>query len=180
MTRFIKIFSIVIISIILVLLIIGILAPRSTYFTKTQIIKSPISVVWRKLVDVENYPTWQPSVKKVQLKSGRTLGKDKSLRFFLTEYDSSVYHEAEVTTFEDDKALTYTLTGNNTSTFLKDYQTSYSIKRLLDGTTEISVTVSYQTIGMITKIYNQIFLRGKLGSRSERNLAMLKTSMENM
>jgi uncharacterized membrane protein len=178
--RFAKVFSIIIIAIILILVIIGILAPKNTYFTKTQIIKSPISVVWRKIVEVENYPTWQFSVKKVELVAGRTLNEGRNLRFYMADYDSTVFHEAEITKYEDDKTFTFARTGDNVSPFLKAYQTSYSLKRLLDGTTEISVTVSYETIGIFTKIYNQIILRAKLGSQSERNLALLKSSIENM
>jgi len=179
-TRFFKIFSIVIVTSILILIVIGVLAPKNTYFTKTQIIKSPVSVVWRKLVDVENYPTWQPSVKRVDLISDGILTEGNNLRFYMANYDSSVYHEAKVTKFEGDKTFTFVQTGNTLSPFLKDFKTSYSLKGLLDGTTEISVTVSYQTVGIITKIYNQTFLRGKLGSNSEQNLAMLRSNIEDM
>ncbi len=180
MTRLIRIFSVVIIASILILVVIGILAPKNTYFTKTQIIKSPISVVWRKIIDIENYPTWQSSVKMVVLKNGSYLSEGKILRFYMADYDTAIFHEAEITKYEDDKTFTYARTGANKSPLLKEYQTSYSLKRLLDGTTEISVTVSYRTIGFITKIYNQIFLRGKLGAHSERNLALLKDSIEKM
>ena len=180
MTRFFRIFSIVIIASILIFVIIGILAPKNTYFTKTQVIKSPVSVVWRKIVDVENYPAWQPSVKKVEVNSDGILSEGKSLRFYMTNYDSSVYHEAIVTKFEGDKSFTFVRSGNTLSPFLKDFQTSYNLKGLLDGTTEISVTISYQSVGILTKIYNQIFLRGKFGSYSEQNLAMLRSSIEDM
>jgi len=179
-TRFFKIFSIILIIVILILVIIGILAPRNTYITKTQIIKSPISVVWRKLIDVENYPTWQFSVKKAEIVDGSTLGKDKNIRFYMVDYDSTIYHEEQITKYEDDKTFIFARIGKNASPFLKGYQTSYTLKRLLDGTTEISVIVSYQTIGIITKIYNQVFLRGKFGSQSERNLTLLKNSIEEM
>jgi len=179
-TRFFKIFAIIIIVVILILLIIGILAPKNTYFTKTQIIKSPVSVVWRKLVDVDNYPTWQFSVKRAEIINGSTLGKDKNIRFYMADYDSTMYHEAQITKYEDDKTFAFSRTGNNVSPFLKEYQTSYTLKRLLDGTTEISVTISYKTIGIITQIYNQIFLRSKLGSQAERNLTLLKNSIEEM
>lgn len=165
---------------IVILVVIGMLAPNNTYFTKTQIIESPISVVWRKVVDVENYPTWQSSVKKVELQDRLTLGEGNKLRFYMMTYDSSVYHEVEILKFEDDKTFAFERTGKNVVPFLKEYQTSYNLKKLLDGTTEISVTVSYQTIGIITKIYNQIILRGKLGSQYSENIALLKSSIEKM
>jgi hypothetical protein len=179
-TKFLKTFSIVIIATILVLVVVGVLAPKNTYFTRTQIIKGPISVVWRQLTDVENYPVWQLSVRKVILTDGRTPGEGKILQFYMTGYDSTIYHEVEITKVEDDKSFTFVRTNSTVSPLLKDYQTSYNLKRLLDGTTEISVTTSYSTIGFITKIYNQIYLRGKLGSRAERNLAMLRDSIEKM
>jgi uncharacterized protein YndB with AHSA1/START domain len=165
---------------ILILVVVGILAPKNTYFTKTQIIKGPISVVWRHLTDVENYPIWQMSVRKVVLKDGLNPGEGKVLQFYMTDYDSTIYHEAEITKVEDDKSFTFARTSSTVSPLLREYQTSYSLKRLLDGTTEISVTTSYNTVGFITKIYNQIYLRGQLGSRAERNLAMLRDSIEKM
>ena len=137
-------------------------------------------MVWRKIVDFENYQTWQSSVKKVELQSGLTPGEGKNLRFYMVNYDSSVYHEEEIIKYENDKTFTFARTGKNVVPFLKEYQTSYSLKRLLDGTTEISVTVSYQTVGIITKISNQIFSRGKLGSQYSRNLDTLKSSIEKM
>jgi len=179
-TRFFKIFSIVIIATILILVIIGVMAPTNTYFTRTQIIKSPVSVVWRILVDVENYPSWQLSVNKVVLKNGSYPGEGKILCFYMTDYNTDVFHEAEITKYEDDKAFTYVRIGVNVSSLLKEYQTAYSLKRLLDGTTEVSVITSYRTIGFITKIYNQIYLRGKLGTHSDRNLRRLKDSIEKM
>jgi uncharacterized protein YndB with AHSA1/START domain len=160
--------------------IVGILAPKDTHFTKTQIIKGPISVVWRQLTDVENYPVWQLSVRRVVLKDGLTPGEGNIIQFYMTDYDSTIYHEAEITKVEDDKSFTFARTRSTISPLLKEYQTSYSLKRLLDGTTEISVTTSYNTVGFITKIYNQIYLRGKLGSRAERNLTMLRNSIEKM
>jgi hypothetical protein len=98
----------------------------------------------------------------------------------MTDYDTSTYHEAEITKFEDDKIFSFARTGSHVSPVLKEYQTEYTLKRLLDGTTEISVTISYRTVGFITKIYNQIYLRGKIGSSAERNLARLKDSIEKM
>ena len=118
-----------------------------------------IEVVWRKLKDVENYPTWQSSVRKVVLKGGTRITEESILQFYMNDYDSTTYHEAKITKIEDDKSFTFARTGTNTSPLLKDYQTSYNLKRLLDGTTEISVTIAYRTNGFITKIYNQLFLR---------------------
>lgn len=176
----IKIFSIIIISTILILVFIGILAPKNTYFTKTQIIKGPISVVWRKLVDVENYPTWQPSVRSVVLSNSQNLKEGSILHFYMVKYDSTTYHEEKIINLQDDNALTCVRTGRNASPVLKDYQTNYSLKRLLDGTTEISVTISYNTRGFITKMYNQIYLRGAIGSTTENNLVRLRDSIERM
>ena len=180
MTKFIKIFSIVILATILILVVVGMLAPKNTNFTKTQIIKGPISVVWRQVTDVESFPVWQLSVRKVILKDGRTPGEGNILQFYMTDYDTAIYHEAEIIKVEDDKSFTFARTSSTVTPLLRDYQTSYSLKRLLDGTTEISVTTSYRTVGFISKIYNQIYLRGKLGSRAERNLAMLRDSIEKM
>jgi hypothetical protein len=137
-------------------------------------------VVWRKIIDVQNYPEWQSSVKKVTVKDGQAVIQGKTLQFFMTDYDNAIFHEAEITKLEVDKIFAFKRKGSRVSPLLEEYLTTYSLKRLLDGTTEVSVTISYNSRGFITKIYNQIFLRGNLGSEADRNLIMLKDSIEKM
>ena len=151
MNKIFKISAIIIIVLLLTILIIGIFAPSKTYFTKTLIIKSPMSVVWRNIVDVENYSAWQVGIKDVEIDDGNMPAVNKTLRFYLSDYDSSLFHEETISALENDRLITFLRKGINENPLLKEFQTSYSLKRLLDGTTEVSVAISYSTKSLTLK-----------------------------
>jgi len=175
-----KISSIIIIVLLLATLIIGILAPSKTYFTRTLIIKSPMSVVWRHIIDVENYSAWQAGIKGVEIENGNIPAVNKTLRFYLSDYDSSLFHEETITALENDRLITFLRKGINENPLLKEFQTSYTLKRLMDGTTEVSVAISYSTRSLMIKIYNQLYLRMALGNKLENNLIRLGNLCENI
>jgi hypothetical protein len=137
-------------------------------------------VVWRNLVDFDNYPSWQKQVRHVELRKGSALDINKILRFYLHKYQETIYHEEKIIVLEEDKEITFLRIGDTENPLLKEHRTSYTVKKLLDGTTEVSVTVSYHTIGLLTKIYNQLFFRMILANNHERNLITLQKVIENI
>ena len=61
---------------------------------------------------------------------------------------------------------------------LTNFRRSYNLKRLKDGTTEISGTISYRCTGLTTKIYNQFYLRFHLTNQIEADLTTLAMLIE--
>lgn len=179
MTKLIKIFAALFIVALLLMISIGIFAPRNTYLTRTQVIKSPVNVVWRQLIAIENYAIWQKSLDKVMLNKGEQLWQGATVRYFMKDYEASLFHEEQVTVLETDKKLTFERTGLNENPLLKDYQTSYNLKRLLDGTTEITVEITYRPASFVTRIYNQLHLKGRIINICEENLIALRDLIEN-
>ncbi len=178
MLKLIKIFSIIFCVIFCILIGIGLFARPNTYFTRTQVIKSPVAVVWKHLIDIDNYPAWQSEIRKVEINKGPKIWKGATLRCYLVAYDSTIFHEERVTALERDNSITFLRSGINKNPLFKDFKTSYTLKRLLDGTTEISVVVSYRTTSFITRIYNQLYLRTMLAGSSYNNLAALRDLIE--
>jgi hypothetical protein len=176
--KLIKILSIIFCVSICILIGIGLFARPNIYFTRTQVIKSPVAVVWKHLIDVDNYPAWQSEIREVEINKGPQIWKGATLRCYLMAYDSLVYHEERVTALEHDNNITFLRSGINENPLFRDFKTSYTLKRLLDGTTEISVAVSYRTNSFITRILNQLYLRMAIGNLSERNLAALRDLIE--
>jgi hypothetical protein len=176
--KLIKFFSIIFCVLICILIAIGLFARPDTYITRTQVIKSPVAVVWRHLIDIDNYPAWQSEKRKVEINKGPQIWKGATLRYYLVAYDSTLFHEERVTALEQDNSITFLRSGINENPLFKDFKTSYTLKRLLDGTTEISVAVSYRTTSFITRIYNQLYLRTALGGLSIKNLAALRDLIE--
>ena len=176
MTRFFKILSIVIIATILILVVIGILAPKNTYFTKTEIIKSPVSVVWRKIVDVKNYPTWQSSVKKVELQSGLSPaeGKYLSSTTSVSDTDSNLLSAYNIASDENIKRIKLDAyvsptiptgaSSNKNDDFYSYYQSIVGEPRLIVNLTVVNPKYLGLDVGDLVA-YNDTFLpfNGKTG-----------------
>jgi hypothetical protein len=179
MTRILKFLSIIFISSLLITSILGLLVRPHTYITRTLIIESPVNVVWRQLLNYHDYQVWQQDIKKAVLNSGGELSEGASIRFYHKAYENEISHEERIVTLENDNKLSFLREGLNENPLLKDFKTTYLLKRLLDGTTEISVSVSYQTEGFVTRIYNQLFLRSAYADICDKNLAALRKLIEN-
>lgn len=178
MIKFSKIFSIVVVTTLLVLIGIGLFGPDNTYLTHTRIIKSPVSIVWRHLSDVKNQPEWCKNIRKVYVKSNSRVGVGNTLFMYMTSYNSAVYHEEKITEFYEGKSITFSRTGKNSNPLLTNFKRSYDLKRLKDGTTEISGTISYRCTGLTTKIYNRFYMRFNLTNQLEEDLTNLAKLIE--
>ena len=80
---------------------------------------------------------------------------------------------------ESDKKLILQRIGLNENPLLKNYQTSYNLKPLLDGTTEITIEISYQPASFVTRIYNQLLLKSSISNTCDKNLIALRDLIEN-
>lgn len=178
MIKFAKFLASIILLSLLVSISIGIFAPRNIYLSRTQVIKSPVNVVWRQLISIENYAAWHNELKKVTLNKGEQLWEGATLRYFMKTYENGVFHEEQVVKIETDKSLTMERTGINENPLLNNYTTSYNLKPLLDGTTEITVEITYQPASFVTKIYSQLYLKGSIANICQKNLLALSELIE--
>jgi hypothetical protein len=160
------------------MIIVGIFAPKNTYLSRTQVIKSPVGVVWRQLVTIENYASWQSQIEKVTNNNGGQVAEGTILLFFMKNYEQSVFHEVQVTDYEPDKKLTIERIGVNENPLLKEYKTNFNLKPLLDGTTEITIEITYKPASFVTRIYNQLYLKGSISNICEKNLLALRDLIE--
>jgi len=178
LVKLIKIGAVIFVVILIAMVSIGIFAPKNTYISSTQVIKSPVNVVWRQLISVENYTSWQANLNKVLLNKGSQLWEGATVRFFMKDYETSIFHEEQVTNLESDKKLTLKRIGLNENPLLRDYQISYNLKPLLDGTTEITIEVSYRPASFVTRIYNQFLLKSSINNVCDKNLLALRDLIE--
>lgn len=178
MLKLVKIFAVIFLASLIVMISIGILAPKNTYLSRTQVIKSPVSVVWRQLINTTNYISWQANLEKVLLNKGEQLWEGAKVRYFMKNYDVSIFHEEQVVLIESDKKLTFERTGLNENPLLRDYQTSFNLKPLLDGTTELTVEITYRPASFVTRIYNQLYLKETIGNTWKDNLIALREIIE--
>jgi len=179
MTKILKIFSITFMAGLLLLIILGLFMKPLTYVTRTIVIESPATVVWRHLLEYNSYQVWQKGVKKVVLNKGGELWEGATLRFYHMDQEREISHEERVVKMDDNNQISFLQEGLNKNPLLHDFQTTYLVKRLLDGTSELTIRISYHTSGFVTRIYNQLFLRASFATDSDKNLNALRKLIEN-
>ena len=87
MIKVIKLISVILLLILVVLTGFGLFAPNNVYLSKTMVIKSPSSVVWQYLSDIENYPSWRSDIRQIKLKDSSRIIKGTDLYFFMNDYE---------------------------------------------------------------------------------------------
>ena len=81
---------------LLLLIILGLFMKPVTYVTRTIVIESPTTVVWRHLLEYNSYQDWQKGVKKVVLNKGDELWEGATLRFYHMDQEREISHEERV------------------------------------------------------------------------------------
>jgi uncharacterized membrane protein len=64
------------------------------------------------------------------------------------------------------------------NTMIRDYSQEYELKKLLDGTTEMTCRIFYRCPGFISRIYNRLYEQKVIENRSRDNIRRLKNYIE--
>ena len=107
MTKILKIFSITFMAGLLLLIILGLFMKPVTYVTRTIVIESPTTVVWRHLLEYNSYQDWQKGVKKVVLNKGDELWEGATLRFYHMDQEREISHEERVVKIDANSQISF-------------------------------------------------------------------------
>jgi len=157
---------------------IGITTPADTGFSQTEVILSPAQVVWQVLTDPERMPIWQPGLTNVSVAGSGTLREGIILRGYARRYDPGLYHEDKIIRLTPEKNLTLMRIKSEQNTMIRDYSQEYELKKLLDGTTEMTCRIFYRCPGFISRIYNRLYEQKVIENRSRDNIRRLKNYIE--
>jgi uncharacterized protein YndB with AHSA1/START domain len=164
----------------MLLVISGLVTSGETQFTLTEIIESPATVVWRTLIDLERIPEWDASVAKVQLANASVLKKGSEIDYYGGYNRQEIIYKERIVTFVPDKKIIFRDVNYRKIPLQSNYIRDYSLKSLLDGSTELSITVHYTCGSLITRIMERIYLRGHTMSKHRKQLNSLKRYIENL
>ena len=173
-----RILAIVLIIVGLFFTIIGITTPVDTEFSRTEVILSPVQVVWQVLTDPERMPLWQSGLTAVKPVPAGELQEGMILKIYARQYDPGLYHEDKIIRFTPEKNLTLMRIRSDHNTVLRDYSQVYELKKLLDGTTELTCRFFYRCPGFISRIYNRLYEQKVLENRNQENIRRLKVLIE--
>ena len=173
-----RILAILFILIGLFVTIIGMTTPAEQGFSYTEVILSPVPVVWQVLVDPDRMPVWQTALTKVRTKRRGPLEEGMVLQSYARWYDPGLYHEEKIVRLTPEKNLTLMRMDSDQNSILRDFSQIYELKRLLDGTTEVTFRVFYRCPGILSRIYNRLYHQKIIENRSRENIRRLKALIE--
>ena len=180
MYNFFRIAGFSFIIILLLLIFVGLFTSGETQISLNEIIEGPPTVVWQTLIDVERTPEWDPGVAKIRIANEANLKKGAEIDFYAGIALDEIVYKERIVTFVPDKHIVFRDVNYKNKPLQKNYIRDYSLKSLLDGSTELSVTVHYTSGSLITRILDRIYLRGQTMSRYRSQLSGLKKYIENL
>ena len=158
--------------------VLGITTPAETTIVHTEVILSPAPVVWQVLADPERMSAWQSETARVIPEKRSGLGEGMILKCYTRRYDPGLFHEDRVIRLNPEKNLTLMRVRSEQNTILRDYSQVYELKRLLDGTTELTYRIYYRCPGFISRIYNRLYQEKYISSRGREDIRRLKSLIE--
>jgi uncharacterized membrane protein len=178
MYNILRILAIIILLILIFLIFVGLVAEPQTHISCTEIINSPVTIVWQIITDPEKLPDWYDQVLKVEIESKNPIAKDVVLRLYHSRSGEKNFHEVRVEEFILEKQLSLMRIKSEGNTLLKEYKQDFRLKSLLDGTTEVTHNISYQPATFFTRIFNKLFLQKELRNQCSEMLQKLKQVIE--
>jgi len=155
-------------------------ASDETSFTVSEQIGSPVTVVWRTLINQDKTPEWNNQISRIKIVNGKRYQKGTELIVFLQDGSQEVETRVEIISIVPEKKLVFLDIPGKKEPLLRSHQRAYQLKSLLDGSTELSVSISYKAAGFITRVFDRIYLRGFLMNAERSELLKLKRYIENL
>lgn len=178
MYHILKLLALLFLLTLIFLVIIGLTAKRESSVICTEIIRSPTTVVWQILTDPDKMPQWYGGIEKVELEKRLPIEKNVILRLFDRKLGYGKYYEFRIEDFVLEKQISLLRIGSRSNKLLQDYKQDFQLKSLLDGTTEISHKISYQSATFLTRIFSKLYLQKELQNQGIERLHKLKQVIE--
>jgi uncharacterized membrane protein len=173
-----RILAILIFMILVFLIFIGLVAEPETQISCTEIINSPVTIVWQILTNPDQMPDWYDHAYRVELEGKNSIEKDAVLNLYFSRSRDSNFNKIKVENFVIEKHLSLKKIGEGSTNLLKDYKQDFKLKSLLDGTTEVTCQISYRPATFFTRIFNKLLLQKELDNQCSDMLSKLKLVIE--
>lgn len=145
---------------------------RNTIQTEINV-DVPESVVMNTLSDVNNYQRWCPMVFKSQFNES---SKSGMLTFRIEGHIFSLPFQYK--SLPDQHTVIFMQNGPPTSGALKDFTQSILLTSLPDGTTNIQWQWQFEVKGLLSKVFNAIWMRTTFQKALDNSADALKKYLE--
>jgi uncharacterized membrane protein len=163
-----------------VFFMIALVSTSETQISYTKVIKSPNAIVWRTLLNLEKMPQWNGDLNKSELEKGDLLKVGAVIKSYLNAKDDNLYYREEIIELISEKNLALLRIMDSQSNHLTKHRLDFQLKPLLDGSTEVTLLLSYRVNSVIMKIYNAFYLKRVLESKVTNRLDRFKQIIENV
>lgn len=160
--------------------IIGLFASPESQFSLNEIIESPATIVWRTMIDVDRISEWDPTGVSIRISNSSSLRKDSEIDYYANNISMEIIYKERVTGYIPDRRITYRDIIHRKIPLQQNFIRDYTLKSLLDGSTELSITVHYTCGSFITRILDRIYLRGYTMTKYRNQLNSLRNYIENL
>ncbi len=175
-----RILAVLLVIIGLLFTVVGMTTPVDTGFSITEVILSPNQRVWHILTDPDRMPQWQAGLERITTDRKGELAEGMILRVYTRQYDPGLFHEDKIIRFTPEKNLTLMRIISEQNTVIRDFSQVYELKRLLNGTTELTCRIFYRCPGFLSRIYNRLHKQKIIQDQSRNNIRRLKALIENI
>ena len=168
--------AIILIGFILLCFVIGFTNEPQTEFHYTQVVNSPSTIVWQTLTNPRHMSEWMQEVRVV---TGPSQPHKAALyRFYFQDYDTHAFHEEKVDIYNPENRISFLRVENRNKPLLSSYLKLYELKPLRDGTTEITIKLSYRSNSFLTIVYDRLYLRERIKNQVKLDLENLRKKLE--
>ena len=169
-----------ILVILLLFVVSGIAGPGKNQFTVTQQVNSPVTVVWQAMINPDKIAVWNDDLSRVELSGEGQLSAGTEFISYIKADKDQVLSREKVLKIQTDQQFTLQAVPGTKKSLLGGLEKDYRFKSLLDGSTEIAVTISCQPAGYLARAVNRFYIQDKMAERYSRQLLSLKKYIEKL
>ena len=180
MIIFLRVLAVLVLVIVVLFVLAGVTGPSKSQFTITEQVNSPVTVVWQAMTNPDKIAEWNSDLSRVEMTGDGNLSVGTEYISYFRADRNQVFSREKVTKFNADQQITLAAVTGTKKSLLTNFEKDYRFKSLLDGSTEIAVTISYRPAGYFARAVDKIYLLGRMNMRYNRQLLSLKRFIEKL
>ena len=159
---FLRTFSVLILILIVLFVLPGFFGSAQTQFTITEQIGSPVTVVWQTMTNKDKVPEWNRDISRLEISDEMGYKAGAELVTYFRASPQEIYGKNKLIKIIPEQQMVLRTVSDGKKSLLRQSEKDYRLKSLRDGSTEISLTVSYEPSGFMARAMDRLYLRSQL------------------
>lgn len=173
-----KVMALLLMVFLLFLFLAGLFSQPNIELSRTVVIDAPVVKVWTVLTDFSGKPFWDEKIQSIEAGSESFLHEGSVLTIRYDSPDNNAFQKIRVSEWEDNKTFAFVPVPPLRLALLEDFRERFHLKRLVDGTTELTASCQYSPVTFAARIYSEVIFKSQMEDELENSAALLKKSSE--